>query len=343
MENLTNFNHSAKLFVFQSDVWLLDVVINGILVVVSLYLLLALTFHQLKIAPPRKDRFLRLSTENRYKVMSKYTCIVIAVASLFRHCIAFGSSWVVRYLAKNNLTFSQEQSIEMICKPIEPLINFFLTIGIALVYQFLWFRQRIFFVHPSLKMFSHSYIRYFSFGVIIAWFLCYITLSFAYFVLVRYRYEANAGCLVEGSSTIPYSKIIITWGAMSIMVQLALLFLFIYPIAKQAKCQGQSKNKHNSGLMRRVKKATILTSICLVTDILSVFTSELLSNENASDPTFDFGVNLVINHLVTIACFDHWKQLLWPWNLKVKPPSQNINKDASTNFTEVKKYNADSA
>ena len=343
MENLTHSNHSEKPFVFRPHIWLLDVVINSILVLVSLYLLLALTFHELKIEPPRKDRFLRLPTESRYRVMSKYTCVVIAVASLFRHSIAFGSLWVDRYIVKNNLTFSQEESIEVVCKAISPLGNFALTVGIGLVYLFLWFRQRVFFVHPSLKVFSHSFLRYFSFGVIIVWVLFYIALYPAYFVLVRYRYVAKAGCLVESFSAAPYSDIIITWGAMSIMVQLALLFLFIYPIAKRAMWQGQSKNEQNSVLMRRVKKATILTIICLVTDILSVLISEVLSTKNASSPTFDFGVNLVINHLVTIACFDYWKELLWPWNSKVKFPSRIVSKDASTSATELKKFNVDSA
>ena len=340
MKNLIKFYHLEKPFVFQPHVWLFDVVVNGILVVVSIYLLLALTFHQLKIEPSKKDRFLRLPTESRYRVMSKYTCVVIAVASLFRHSIAFGNSWVVQYIVKNNFTLLQEESIEVVCKAISPLGNFALTVGIGLVYLFLWFRQKVFFVHPSLKVFSHSFLRYFSFGVIIVWVLFYIALYPAYFVLVRYRYETNAGCLVERSSAVPL--LIIIWVAISITVQLALLFLFIYPIAKRAMWQGQSKNKQNFALIKRVKKATILTIICLVTDILSVLISEVLSKENASDPTFDFGVNLVINHLVTIACFDYWKELLWPWNSLVKYPSRNVSKNASTSFTEVKRNYVDS-
>ena len=29
-----------------------------------------------------------------------------------------------------------------------------------------------------------------------------------------------------------------------------------------------------------------------------------------------YDINLAINQLVTIACFDQWKKLLWPWNTK---------------------------
>jgi len=51
------------------------------------------------------------------------------------------------------------------------------------------------------------------------------------------------------------------------------------------------------------KKAVLLASICFLTDILALLASQFLAEPNISDPApiFDFGANLVINHLVTIA------------------------------------------
>ena len=71
-----------------------------------------------------------------------------------------------------------------------------------------------------------------------------------------------------------------------------------------------------------MKKAIILALIAFATDILSILANILLSAENATNLTFDFGLNLVVNHLVTIACFDYWRQLIWPWNLNAKSRSE---------------------
>ena len=65
--------------------------------------------------------------------------------------------------------------------------------------------------------------------------------------------------------------------------------------------------------MKRVKKATLLASICLAADLLSILATQFLFVKNANAAIFPHNINLVINHLVTIAYFDHWKQLLWPW------------------------------
>jgi len=209
MENQTNTNNSS--FTFRNDIWLLDTIINGILVIISLYLLIALIFYEVKVKNQRKQRFLHMSTENKYGMISKYVCIVIAAASLLRQSISFGRKWIEFYVVKSNLSDSQEASIETACTVLPVLGNFALTFGSGLVFIFLWFRQRIFYIHPSLKILGNRVVEYFSYSVIIIWTLFYILLYPAYFSIVRYHYDEERGCLVVETTQDPYTYIQIVW------------------------------------------------------------------------------------------------------------------------------------
>ena len=89
-------------------------------------------------------------------------------------------------------------------------------------------------------------------------------------------------------------------------MQISLLALFIYPILKKT-LRTNRQNNCNLNLIRKVKKAIILALICVGTDIATLvlyFTVYWLLE-----------INLIINLFVTIASFDCWKKLLWPWNI----------------------------
>ena len=340
MENSTNFNQSVG-FTFKLHVWILDTAIDGTLLVISVYLLSALVFYQLKIEQPRKKRFFSLSVEQKYKVLSKYACILIAVSSFLRLSVSFSGLWLDFYIVNYNLTVSEEAMIKPVCKALPTLRNLALTIGTGLVFLFLWFRQRIFYIHPSLKILSNKCLRIFSFGIIIGWLLFCIALYPAYFILVRFHYVKNIGCMVQKETFKSYLYLTLCWATMSIFIQISLLFLFIYPILKRSAWISHQKNEQQnpSDLINRVKKAIILALIAFATDIFSILANALLGVENTTKPTFDFGANLIVNQLVTIACFDYWRQLLWPWNLKSKSSSETstTNISASTEKTTLKR------
>ena len=332
MENFTNLNQSALLTV-KPAVWYVDIVLNSILVITSLYLLLALTFHELKTR--RKERFFNLSTEKRYGVLSKYTCILIALVSFLRQSLSFTSWWTDFYIVNLNLPISK---IEVSCNALPSLYNLALLAGTTLVFLFLWFRQKIFYIHPSLKILGYRWIKFFSYGVIIIWFSFFLALFPSFFVLVRFHYIVKIGCVVDPETLDPHTYLAIAWVAMSILMQISLLFLFVYPILKRTSWRSQQNNKRSSEiLMRRVKKAIILTSIAFATDLLTILINRFMSMENTRSPTFEFGFNLLINHLVTIACFDYWKQILWPWNLTSRKQSENSSRafTPSTNAADL--------
>ena len=307
---------SAIPFIFRLNIWYGNIIISGVLGVVSVYLLIALLFHKLKVEKPNKDRFLKLSLENKFAFLSKYLCILIGIASFIRHWNSFGMMWFEFNAVFPSSAFRPDIDIDFTCNCLPRVGNIALTFGSGLVYLFLWFRQRVFYIHPSLKILNNRLVQVFSHIIMVVWFLYYISLYFFYFYLVQYRITKEGGCVVTDSSHDFYTSLIISWTAVSILMQIILLGLFIYPIFKRTLWRGSQNKGGNIRLMRRVHKAFVLTLICLFTDVLSVVMTKVFFVKHASSAIFPFSINLQINHLVTIACFDHWKRLLWPWKFK---------------------------
>ena len=315
MENISEFNQNSS-FTFDEEIWLVDTIIDGILSVISAYLLAALLFYKIKLEQKISERFLRLTPEKRYGVLSTYLCIFIAAASLLCQTNAFARKWIEGNSVYANLSDAQLTMLQTMCTIIPTLSNFAFTFGSGMVYTFLWLRQRVFYIHPSLKVLNSRAIDIFSLSIIILWLVFYVSLYFAYFSLVHYHFIKNLGCVVEENSLVVYRQLITSWTIASIMMQIVLLTLFVYPIIKRTMWKSQLNRDRNICLLRRVKKAVVLTSICLGSDIAAVVATVLLLQKDASSVIFVFGVNLVINLLVTIACFDHWKKLLFPWHAK---------------------------
>ena len=339
MENISESNQNSSIS-FDQEIWLVDTIINGVLALISAYVLVALLFYKIKLEQRISERFLRLAPEKRYGVLSTYLCIFIAVASLLCQTNAFARKWIERSLVYANLSDSQLIMLENTCTIIPPLGNFAITLGSGMVYTFLWLRQRVFYIHPSLKVLNSRAIDIFSLSIIILWFVFYVSLYFAYFSLVHYHYIKELGCVVEEYALVDYRQLISTWTIASIVMQIVLLTLFIYPILKRTLWKGQLNSDRNICLLKRVKKAVILTSVCLGSDIAAVVATVLLLQEDTSNVIFVYGVNLAINLLVTVACFDHWKKLLFPWHAKPEtgtrttssvsnPPTRSYSKDLS--------------
>ena len=311
MEVLTNVTAPFK---FRRAIWINDMVFRSILVVVSLYLLIALLYHQLKFERPRTtERFFQLSVRRQYERLSRYVCNLIAFASFCRP-----ATGIVSGILETNKQILSDESIELFCNIIRPLANIAVTAGMGLIYLFLWLRQRVFYVDSSMRIINNKCLQIFSFCIIIIWVLFWISLYFVYFIKISYRYD-NAGiCQYVLDSGIDWDyalALIIPWTVMSILIQLCLLGLFIYPLLKPTIwLRSQNQTAHSDFFIKKVKKAVVLAMICFVTDILSGLVLIAFFEENANNPTFPYSTNLVITHLVTIFWFEDWKEMLWPWS-----------------------------
>ena len=333
MVNTTHFNETTA-FRFRPSIWINDLVISSILAVVSLYLSVALLYYKVKVERRLREEFFQLSLEKRYGLLSKYTCICIGFVSLFRLLNSITLLVVEGSADFSNLLTLRVDYAETVCDVVLPLADFGFTFGTGLVYLFLWFRQSVFYVHSSLKVLNNKCVRFLSFTIIFGWIIGWILLSIVSFVQVRYRYDENRGCQFENDSDMSYGYIIVSWSILSIIMQIGLLGLFIYPILKRTLWLDQQRqNGKNDTLIKRVKKAVILATICLCTDILSVVVLIVGYDKNANSTVFIYSFNLVINQLVTIVCFDHWKKLLWPWNVhcdEIGLCGSNLEKDPSS-------------
>ena len=293
------------------EYWISDIAICSLVFLIFLYILFALVYHEKRVKKPCQIRFLQLPIEKRYSVLSKYTCISIAVAFLVQYA-SLVSGWSVEDIAI--LSGSNQTAAETVCIVAFRISILAFTVGNGLVYLFLWLRQRVIYVHPSLKVHNNKYVIVFSFAVLIAWILFWISLIIVLFIKVQLHFNRNFGCIVDKDSIKPYSRMVYTWTAVSILMQISLLSLYIYPILKQARWRGQ---QNSPNLMKRVKKAIVFASICFGTDIAPYIIGILFATKCVvSSLTWVYSINLLINHLITIGGFNHWKKLLWPWNIK---------------------------
>ena len=329
MQNLTHFNKTAN---FIWSVWFTELVMNSGLLAVSTYLLAALIFHKLKVEKPQ-GRFFSLSLEKRYGVMSTYICILIGIFSVIRQTNDFVLKSTDMRVLSDKPTF-KESTIRVMCDIMPTISIVSITIGSGFVYLFLWFRQRVFYVHPSLKVLSNKVVKFISYSILAIWFICYASLLVSYLSLVRHRFKRTVGCRVEESAFSIHTSIIISSVIVSIVMQIGLLFLFLNPMFKSSLWRNQQQNERNTSLLGRVKKAIILALICLATDVLTIALTVSVPKKANSIALPSLVTNLVINHLVTVACFDHWRKLLWPWGICLKNVStDNQQKNISTTPT----------
>ena len=148
---MENTSYENETYVFNYDIWNANIIISGILTVVSAYIITALAYHESRIESKR-DKFSRLSVEHMFALVSKFLCILIAVISLFRNLTALGLLLVeIQEELMGNISTAHRRSLEIGCNVLARLGNVQFSLGMGFVYLFLWFRQRIFFEHPSLN------------------------------------------------------------------------------------------------------------------------------------------------------------------------------------------------
>ena len=234
MVNSTNTTPETS-FVFRPNIWYSNIIINGILGVISLYLVTALIFYEFKQKTPKQQRFRQMSMERKFAVLSKYTCIIIGITSLIRHCSGFARVLFEYNTAFNNHSQGQHQfrDYASTCRTFSILAYFTATFASGLVFCFLWFKQRVFYIHPCLKKLNNKIVQGISNGVMVIWFLYYVSLYFCYFLLVHTRFNNEGGCLPTESSYEAYFFITASWISISILMQIILLGLFIHPILKR--------------------------------------------------------------------------------------------------------------
>ena len=325
MKNKANFNtlptsfNAITFFKFNSNIWIIDVVFTVVLFFTTLYFVIALLHHLTKTEKNRQKTYFQLPLEKRFSVLSKYTCICIAFVTLLRNLNRIG------LLVMDGVTFFSSKTkpstveAEIACNVLARTTNFLLAVCKSLVYWFWWLRQSIFYIQPHLKVLNKKYVRIFSVSILIFYFVIGVSLFVVYLITSEYKTNETGFCYGEskiGSDNWSYSTLILVLTGLSISMQIALLMLFINPLLKRPMWKNAQQLKRSCRLIRRVKKAIVLALICIGTDILAFSINLLLFEKHSNRVSFPYSVNLFIHCSVVIACFDCWKQILWPWKSK---------------------------
>ena len=160
MENLTHFFNAS--YTFNQEIWISDFVLSCILLIISLYLLVALMYHQITAEKPSKARFFQMTLETKYRVLSKYTCILIGIFSVIR-CIG---DIVVKTMESNSIFSESAQPTKaaaVSCNVETKIAISALYSANVFVYVYLWLRQSIFYVQSTLKVLYNKKLKAFSF------------------------------------------------------------------------------------------------------------------------------------------------------------------------------------
>ena len=170
-------------------------------------------------------------------------------------------------------------------------------------------------------------MRWFSTSILVTFVIYFLSSGACVILFFKIDFSEEHGCFIKENSRARALFILMIWNMVSVLMQVLLLGLFIYPILKQTSWQGhQWSNQH---LIKRVKKAIVFTAISLLTDFAPLVAIVCVHVKITNSFFFTYSLTFIINHLVTIACFDNWKQLLWPWKLKRSNEKSNRNKNKS--------------
>lgn len=290
-------------------------VIDLILSIISVHFLITLIIFLVKEKRKKSSHLISFSLENRYGTLSLLTCLFVTVCSLIRNLISAGGFlWVETRHEMNSTSNVTDVNLDltsqMICNVSFGIGNLSFTLGTSFVYLFLWFRQRIFYIHPAFHFLRNKCVNVASIGVILVWFVFVVLSSIFYIVYVRFTFnEIYNACLFSTHLSWQWFQgILIMWSAISTLMQLTLLGLFLYPLFRQESWRKQN-NLGDSTLLKRVKKAVLLTSISLITDIVVVV---MITSIKSPLNIISYNLNLFINNVVIICCFDNWKTILFP-------------------------------
>lgn len=287
------------------------IVLRIILILVSFYLAVVVCIFLVRKNNNKKVRFSNLTMANKFSFLSVIVVLIISSLSFIRN-VTYGTAiyWMVNAYSHNMTSFGESQAAANIgCAVTTGIGDFSLTLGVGFVYVFLWLRQRIFYVHPTLKSLTNKYISFASQTIIVLWVVYYSVIMIAFIAIIRFEFDRKTGsCLVKDEvSRMWFRGIIISWAVSSIVMQLFLLALFSYPLLKQASWR-KNNNVDHSYLLDRVKKSAVLTIISLLSDTISFVLPAVIDQ----GLTVVYNLNLIINTLVVIIYFDYWQNILLP-------------------------------
>ena len=323
----TNQNISQE-DVFYRTIWLTDVIINSFLCVLSLYIVVALIFYELKRVERKTKKSTVLNLEGKFTQSTREICIATSIPTFLYHVFSLCTLAIQKTVSNNDLPIRGKSPMENSCQVLSGLEIFIMIMCTGLVYLHLWSRQRAFYLNLSLEVLNSPCVKITSYCLLALWICYFIPAPIVSCAIVRYKLRIPGGCHVVDKTWGVYRDIILTWMIVSIFMQIALLSLFLNPILRRTQLMKRNTRKSsvdsNSAstltfrLLKRIKKVVILTVTCLISHIIIATTTLFIYRPNANTYVFIYNLNFMINLFAIIGCFDNWSFMLWPWTEKFK-------------------------
>lgn len=285
-----------------------------VLAFISLYLMVTTFLHVVKSKRKYKISVRKASGDGKLAFLSKVICLLVTMFSFTRNVLVAYSFSVIIYfqprLATENFTLAANAvQSHLNCDSFAKAREMVLFFGTGFVYLFLWMRQKILYSHPVFHSLSSKCLQFLSIAIVFLY-IAYTIFSFtAFFSFMQFKFHRNLfTCDPSGkSSKVWLPRIAISTACTSFLIQLTLLTLFINPLLRQNAWR-KKNNIESSALLHRVRKVVMLTSFVLISDLIATVVILL----KVKIVLLAYNINLFLNNLLIIGCFDGWRFIYWP-------------------------------
>lgn len=301
-----------------TTVWLASFVTAVMVTVISVYITTSLIIYEILLQCKRRQERSSL-LERRFSMIARILCILTGFST-----VMVSSLHTVIALLESDSCLDVFHGTDMLCAIVSPMRNIFLVVTLTGVYSFLWLRQKVFYINEALRVLNSKKMFFISNFLLAFWMIFLVYSIVAYGVLINFKNSEIHGCMISasnGSGPFRQGHIIASVTSM-IAIQICLLILFIYPLLRrsiisvrlhsQSSANGKRTGNCNTSLRRRVLRAVYCCALCVVTDIIASTATYFRGTSKTPPFRAYFMLDLLINLLCIIVCFDNWREMLIP-------------------------------
>ena len=178
------------------------------------------------------------------------------------------------------------------------------AVALYCIYSFLWMRQQFFYAEPAVQHLSRPLIRALSWGSLGLLTLA-LLIGTVLFLVTRFYKMTERGCL-NHHNTIPP---VIPWiflGTATVLSQLILFALFVYPLLQHKSQLDASSCSNFSSFAPLIKRVAMAAAICIISDIIALLLIVLVKDQDEIIPTLAYDISLVVNVICVMATFSDW-------------------------------------
>lgn len=179
------------------------------------------------------------------------------------------------------------------------------TVNVTSVYIFLWTRQRCYYEDPVMKHLSNKATRMMSSLSLLFLFVGNFV-GVILFMFFRNFHLSDAGCVNDVSSDAVAMFLPWLWVASnSFVFQVMLFVLFIYPLVRHKSFVPTGNGFYD--FLPLIKRTTIITAVCIVSDLITFVLIIFARDENEIIPTLVYDASSIINVVSVFMSFGDWR------------------------------------